>query len=894
MNRASPIRMVVSPSLRGNYRATLAVVYAPNALHAARRFERVQRALLSGDINFPNPSVTLAAFLVAFDGIVTRESLIGALGACREAYKWRDAICIDWKTSCGRVDRRHLSVWTRFVLAQPDALLHSPEQAVTILDQCFQKLAADWKYPQDLEKFLGDGQAWLSLNLAGPWFAHAIGAARLTGLPRSVFARESSQQALAPSANGKDQESEQFADSAIGLALDAYLASEAVDGGNWLVDEVMTICHGTATRKEMVKNLLSIAARSGKGRISSLILAWATDLAESGTRNDAEISSCTVSKYVRAISRELLDVFRGKALEDLRSGEFDAAYRRIITSKPTGTKRNCASALSSWHSFLEAWLDVAPRTLSLHRDLPEPVPRANVLWPHELQVVADWLGQAETSRVNHQTRVAFSICSAIRIRTNELVSLRLKNVRQIGGNVEVEICTSVTDDGLKSQNARRVQTIDCLGAAELIAGWKQRRLSELAMPNDYLFGDPHHAGRPYQVGQMQLLINRLLKDATGDPSVSIHTFSHHWATRKFTDPSPEASTADINVFDLLSAAAGHGDAPMSFKNYVHRFEEAIRTGIDAAVAAKLRWPEMSQFVTIGHQSYRQRLSRQARSMTDVDEGLRKLDLVRRALPPVDLPDAHHGIETAEPVTTALRPRATGTPLSLVADVLTDVAVGLSEEIIALRACREHEDIERIVRQTAKLMVELGEFRPSAWTTSLSDLVDELCIAFQGAARGRINFTRIKQKKLLPLRETLANDKADVEVSEGLRSWLQCYRCGYASLARPSRATALVRLLRKCEVPASAIGIFHVPANDQTGFRLHEEIEAVFAQEYAALPMKITCGARGGRPAAYFSIAGTDFHPNTSSASKCMTGFNALMLSACVSERLSFNKLHEEN
>lgn len=93
--------MLASPSMKGNPRGTLATVYEPHALHAARRFERVQGALLRGDLIFLDASVRLAAFLVAFDGIVTRASLVDALGACRHPYVWNDAVCIDWKEPCG-------------------------------------------------------------------------------------------------------------------------------------------------------------------------------------------------------------------------------------------------------------------------------------------------------------------------------------------------------------------------------------------------------------------------------------------------------------------------------------------------------------------------------------------------------------------------------------------------------------------------------------------------------------------------------------------------------------------------------------------------------------------------------------------------------------------------
>lgn len=879
--------MVAGPSLRGKPRGTLDVVYTRSATHAAGRFENVQGALLRGELALSDPSVRLAASLVAFDGVVTRANLIDGLSACRSAYVWNNAVCIDWEASCGRIDRRHLSVWTRFALAQPDALSLSPGQAIETLDRGLQERAHDRRFSPDFDAFLQDGQAWLSFHLAGPWFAHSMDAVRLAALPRSVFARDVAGKALDQSADGKKREPDCLAETAIGLALDTYLSGNIADGGYWLVDEVMASCPVNATRPAMVKNLLSIAAKDGGGTTSSLILAWATDLAESGTPGDSDISPRTVSKYVRAIARDLLDEFRGKSLEQMESKDFDSAYLRIIGSKSTGTRQNCASALSSWHYFLECWLDVAPRTRSLHHNLPKPVPRANILWPHEVATIGEWLALAEReSRLTSQTRVAFAIASTIRIRTNELVKLRVRNVRVIDNTVEIEICTSVTDGGLKSSNARRSQKVECQETAVLVRSWKQRRLEELAMPSDYLFGDPHRPGKPYCLGQMQLLMNRLVKDATGDASVNIHTLSHSWATQKFLDASLRTSTVDINVFDALSEEAGHGDSSMTFPNYVHRFEEPIRIGIDMSIASRIRWPEIAPFVKISHVSYRQRLSRQARSAANIDDGQYKLDCIRAALPTIDLPAVDYGINTTTAMTSALRPCKSNMSLGMIIDVLTDVRSGLSTNLIALRASRGCEDIVSIVHQTQEVLVKLGQFHPANKADGLLDSTDELRVALDHAAFGRIDFARITQKKLLTLRKILASRGDDPCVRNATRSWLQCYRHGYVSLARPSYAAALVKLLRKAEIPGSAIGVFHIPVSDSVGGRLQQEIDAVFVQEFAVMPLKKECTARGGRPSAYVAISGTDFTNNASSATLCMKGFNALLLAACVLERLS--------
>lgn len=887
MKQPSPIRMIAGPSLWGKRRGTLDIVYSTDAPHAARRFEQVQGALLRGTIQIPEPGARLAAFLVAFDGIVTRESLCAALTACANAYVYGDAVCIDWEAPCGRTDRRQLSLWTRFVLAQPAALSPSSAQSIQLLDQCLQPNAvAQTGFSQGLDGFLADGQASLAFALEGPWVAHATGAMRLAGLPRSVYAREVSGKALSVIADDGEKASDNTADTAIGLALDAYLSGEIADGGHWLIDEIIACCPANATRREMVTNLLTTSAKDSKGKISSLILAWALDLAESGTRGDTKISPRTVSKYVRAIARSLLDKFRGKSLERLKSDDFDTIYKEIVESKPAGSQRNTASALSSWHFFLECWLDVAPRTKSLHRDLPQPIPNANILWPHEISRILGWLKPTkDRAPLCGQALIAFAIAAAIRIRTNELVTLRMKNVRLIENTVEIEISTTTFDGGLKSENARRPQLIECSATAALIRDWKLDRQKQLAMPDDYLFGDPHHGGKTYQLGQMRVLLNRLIKDATGDRSVSIHTLSHTWATLKFRDAFLDKSAHDVNAFDALSAQAGHGDASTTFLNYVHRFEEQIRSGIDISVAARLRWPEMTAFVNMSHSNYRQRLSRRLRLGTNLDERQCKLGLIEADLPAIDLPAADFGIVTTDATTSANLLSKTATSLGRIVDILKDVELGISTDVIALRACRTKDEIIVIAKHAKDVLVEIGELLPRSGASSGLDPVDELRVALGSTSRRHIEFAKVEQKKLLPLRKILANRPSDPDVHDATVSWLRCYKHGYLALTHPSQVVGLVRLLEMSGVPSSAIGIFHIPVSDESGVSLQQDIDAVFSQYYAAMPQKRECSARGGRPSAYFALSGTDFTKRPSSATLSVKGLNAIMLSACVLKRM---------
>ena len=76
--------------------------------------------------------------------------------------------------------------------------------------------------------------------------------------------------------------------------------------------------------------------------------------------------------------------------------------------------------------------------------------------------------------------------------------LRMENVRLIKDAVEIEVSTATADGGMKSENAHQPHLIECSATAALIRDFKKDRQKELAMPDDYLFGDPHQGHKTFQ------------------------------------------------------------------------------------------------------------------------------------------------------------------------------------------------------------------------------------------------------------------------------------------------------------------------------------------------------------------------------------------------------------
>lgn len=888
-------------SFRHDHVGGMHLYYGKEVAPAAARFLRIQNRLLEGIVFFSSPSARLAAFLIAFDGAAISSDLSGALNGIANAYSWHDAVCLDWKDSNGRHNRRHLSVWTRSALAGLSLHSFCVDETLKELDASLSELSTLVEFPYGLDAYLFDSVSWLMLTLPGPIFAHAVGAAPLTALSRCTLAREECRLVLAPTEEMNFKHLPET-DTGLGIALSGYFNRLVDDGSDWLIDDIAFRSRGKI-RHKILSELLSLAATpSAKGPLSSLILAWAIDLAESGTRSKLDIASGTIGNYVSVAAKSLLSSFREKTLEALSGQQFYELYEKIIFSKPPGSQKTCASALHSWHFFLETWLDVAPCIKSFYRDLPVSIPRANILWPHEILRISSWLDSSTAkTRLIEQAKVAFVISSSIRIRRNELLKLRIKNIRVFENCVEVEICTLEIDGGLKSYNSRRVQEIRSAESAEVIESWVERRRHEMALPNDFLFGDPHHPERSFQLGQMYVLLNRILKDATGDQTVCLHTLSHTWVTSSIMEVSNNDKVVDINTYDQIATDAGQAGSHTTFEHYFHRFEEQIRHKIDEAILGRLRWPQIKSHVDFSHAAFRQRLSRHCRHHGSSKVSSFILELLGDLSPRLSLPLASKGIAICEPIQSASLSINNSIRFNDVFHALSDLSNGLSADVVACRLNLQESTIEFIAAHSVNLLIDIGEIDAHFVRKCSVNSTEVVRQAFRCGTEKRIQFSRSKQAKILSLRHFLESNRNRDAISEGVSSWQLCYRKGYLSLEDPSAASGLVRLLHAASIPRSSIVLKFSNRGDQAlaaansqfipnfeMVRRHSIVESLFGLDDPVLPILLECSPRRGRPSFHMMISGTSSNVESEiqSATVGMSGFHSLLFVSAVLERFT--------
>ncbi len=865
--------------------------------HAASRFAKIQAAFLKGRIVAPSPAIHSALSLILFDGIAIEDDLTQALGGLDRIYRWDGRVCLDWRDRIGHQNRRHLGAITQAILALPHATTIDVRATKQALEEFLHDIVRSPNRAYSLELLLLDAQAWLYERLPPPLFGHCIGKAPISALGRTTLARYDSGLALSPVIN---KEAEAPRTRAFARAIGNYFASRLDDQGGWFINELVTACRrkrtysNTEDKRRMLRECEALASRNIEiAPTGGLILAWIIDLLQSGTRTKAWLKAITPAKYVSIAARRLWNAFRGKNIEEMEAAEFLKIYLGMMDGLSNSQKRTLASALSSWHFFLGCWFDVPPLYHSLHKWVPSSAPKANLVWAHEMEVIRAWLAvPMPDARHQYQLRVAFEIASRIRIRANELLNLRLQNLHWTRETVTIEIATKAVDGGVKTLAAlRRDNTLsaDCVA---LIEAWCQRRAREGAYPGDFLFGDPHRPDKKYEAGLLYTDLNRLLKAATGDPTIALHALSHTRISLDWSKAAFEEPVADINPFERESVDAGHASSATGFTCYFHCFEQWLRISLDRDIQKHYgAWSCVSERVGKTADAYRKARSRCRRKDPALTAEAFAARLIEEACPVLLLPRSSDGIaldEAANPIAPTL-PK----PLSLAAtlDILDDIAFGHSAEAIALRSDRSPEEIGVIGQVAIDVLQRIGEVDRRTAPPPAKRAVLELHAHFRSGIDQRIQFKRVGQAKVAPLFDIIASGRHPQIVANGIDAWERCYQRSYVSLEQVGAAFPFVAVLDAADLPRYSIVVRCTEA-------LEPRLKAALCAGNKGLPRWQSIQLRPGRPAAYLALASHAPDQATGmsvgNAGLDMSGVHAVMFAAAVCRRMSSHSLYPEN
>lgn len=866
-----------------------------------RRFDAFIHEVLHSP---PENTDALAARLVCLDGI-SPGSLREMEKQCVVPYRVEEDIEIEWEElSPPRTERRVLSrltaaLWSTAVSEAGSTACIAPVDLVAGLE-VFLAHSSVYKTRSDrtieLER---DALCWWYQCLPAPLFAHLSGLQLLSALPRSALARACRQLAVIhPPAEGQNPDQ---SDADLGFAaemIDAASYSEGSDRSSVILKlgiDLMQIAKqemdGT-TKRRWAQGIFDLQARAqAAGPFNSLLLAWGLVLCENGTVGESNPARTTVRQYFRRAALPLFETLRLMS-QNFDSPEWGAVamrerYLGMMEAQSVGNKKTMASALTNFHSFLSEWFDIEPLAKGLHADVPVARVRAQVIWPHEVELVMTWLEQVDDVRVKHAAMIMLSVARESPARTNELLRLRLANVREgqddQGRCLEMEIARLAVFGRLKTTAAQRRLIIRDEATINLILSWVERRISEGAPSSAFLFGDPGDDARIHRGGAVVSLLNRLLKVATGEPGARIHALRHGAVSARIGPDLDSSSVTDSNRHVITAVETGHATAVSVLTSYFHQYESGLRVGLDAALLEliQLTSAEAGPLLSLKPATLRQHAHRKDMRL---DEFLWwRLRDTPIAKPFADVAEAFRWHAPARP---KLLPHADAAITAAVAlSWLEQLFDGATQEVLGLRFGVAQTILEKMSRDFTSFCLNLAR---CAWPRRFNANSPQPADFRHAVSMVELDLARAHQPKFQKLQDWLSKEQALPVLRNACASWHACRHGSHIALDRRGKVLDLYKLLLEAQVDPLDLRICIQVQEDEPdrrsphdGRKLHEALvreEAVadFLTVFGVRPRESSPQARLGRPAAYLQWDDPDHRENPSSASSSCAGLDTWM------------------
>jgi integrase len=867
-------------------------IHSTNLGTSVQQFEAVQTWLANEGIGLLNPSSLVLGCLLCFDGIATEGDLRRAYEACVQAARWGSAMRIDWLDGV-RCDARELSVLTTLALQRVAVAEWLPFESAQslfmrqVMETQFGKALANGS-GSEWEQLLKHSAAWLQSILSPLYYGHVISVARLNALPRSAVAREQQKLAIALTEPSPNDEDARVTSSTYARAFEAALLGgppSAFSGGFFikkLTDALRAPTKGSnaSERIHILDSLRRLASEIDQvDEVCALLYLFALDLVENGTRRKAQLAPTTPYDYVQGFAADFHTEAGGLHLAGIDVETYSKIFNKLLNTSNTAASYR-AAGLKGFHLFLRAWWTVPRLPNDIFKMEKDSHVEANIVWPHEQKLVAEWLHQAEPTRFIRQLNAAMVIAGNAMLRISELLVLRLMNVIDEGDHLCIEIARQISDGKEKSSEGRRRVFIRDAQAVSTIRQWRARRFDENASPTDYLFGQPSDPRKVAEAGKMYFWMNRLLKSVTGDDTVSVHTLRHSIASQRFVSISLDDHEYEVNPLDELANEAGHIGGHVTTVNYCHLFEAGLRRSLDKGLRGmNLGYAMISGWTQCSEATLRQRVSR-----TNSDS-LTREDILSRLLQ--SAADKVQCLAISQPIR-LLPPQnplqfLQSRPLSYrqVAGVLSDIASGQSISQSSSRQDLSESVINKIIKV-------VGSFADSHGEAEL-ELLDELTLGSKALrdATGRLlgmrpDFSRMSQDHWSTLPKAIESGDQWM-VKEATDYWRRTL-CHEHIAVRPGPGwDQFVALIKEANINTSLMALkwSTTPSSETTVMNALALAQATIRLRLGSSLNQIPKDPRAGRPAIWLIISSDVKHIGRDGSGSSMTGLNCALLSAYV-------------
>lgn len=592
------------------------------------------------------PAQSLGCLLV-FEGVFQRHALIAAFEALPAAFRVGDRVLLQWdydladpkptsantSENAKRRDERQLSAWTVLASSQIE---HWPsgEDALCDLDACLRRARfVDRHLPDNLIDAISVVKADLQLKLHSFLYAHCLGKQMLTPLPTSAYVRLESK--LAPQLAlderleaGRALREVELAEAthALGqpgsghqapgasrsqLANDDHLFSAIKSAFSSALSESKG-AKSEVVKKRLMIDLLDRLNRDARGCSWWGQLVWHTTLhlfnQVRGDGNTYAASSIPRIFYggAQVLYTHLLPLTPGEICSE---GFTRAVQSAAVEMQNTGHLHAFANCMVD---FLAQFDLINPLYFTASRHLPAPV-KANTVWEHEFDCMFHWLDEALTQRPNSRVLpalcAALEVCEGTGVRSNELQRIRLDRIAVTKTHIQITLDPLRSDAILKTDGSRRRVFVQRNRRSEGLLRWIVRRLEEeglsashLIAPenqvavmaesdltanphiNRHLFGVPGTPGHFRDLPVLLKGLSMMLKSATGDHSVSVHTTRHAFVSDQVETAIKETLKDDgwdtTNPLAEVGTLSGHKGQRSLLLVYSHHYASLIRQTLD--------------------------------------------------------------------------------------------------------------------------------------------------------------------------------------------------------------------------------------------------------------------------------------------------------------------------
>lgn len=894
MTTQSPIRVIAHEGGRKHLSPTT------GAGERAARVASFLKQLIKGFIFHDDPEAKLIALAVMTEALTNFSELKLFLNAVSNVHSVENKYFISWIAEDRRVDRREICAFTRITIAQ----CASGTNWHDALKRFSQKLRQIHYLPilrpdpaEYLAEFLQDAKAYYFAILPNPLFCHVMRVAPIATLPDSAWARYASRRPLASKKVSEELATAEIVESHV---LDALYENTLPASGSWFIP-LLTAATGQVAelskhmgRQTILQALLDLTPQcKSAGPIAALMLGWTWHMTTRGTPQTQTGNPTTVRAYVSCVAGVLYSELAATKTHplDLEMNELQDIYTKIM--KQGDTSPVTRAALHAFHTYLVQIHDFLPLVIPLS-EAEKLVPRANLLWEHEVSLLRNLLLHCPSNadeRLIQQTHVLFELGHALHFRIGEALHLRLSNICEIEGVIEVEVAPKRNDVGLKTKSSRRKITVTCPIASEHLLAWVTRRTQEGALPNEFLFGDPHRPENLYRVGATRTAINKLLKTITGDETSTFHMLRHGISLQMSTVLCDHGPLGEINAIDILSSRLGHATSQTIFSWYFHLPERPLRTAIDRALQRVcLSSADVARWTNIKEATIRKKLQR-----ADREKDALHWKILEAYVSSLDSIPITARFETTPPPEGFTIAPARPIDFNAIENVLRDIADGRKTISVCLRNALPQTIVERIASSAIQVGGPIFLNRSILRTLAADNPVKVLTEQFQV---GRFpDMKRCKSKKFSQIRKFLLNRPDHQSVRPALLGWSQLFDQGYICLDNISEFKAIAIFLNDCGVSPSSllvrvsklngIASTHKPhplrAADNPVFKAMADVDQTMSNIFGVLPRIQTVDERSGRPNRYLIITSQspDLAESASSAASAMAGFHALMLIAMV-------------